>query len=114
MILAALAAVGVVSLTVQVSIPVTPAIRRSLSVELHVEAPLGGCQERAGVIMLLLWLTQAYQLWSKWRRGGLHDSFLQGARASQAVDGVEGLIGNTPLVRIRSLSEETGCEVRSC
>ena len=27
------------------------------------------------------------------------------------VDGIEGLIGNTPLVRIRSLSEATGCVI---
>ncbi|KAJ3343639.1 hypothetical protein HDU93_007520 [Gonapodya sp. JEL0774] len=27
------------------------------------------------------------------------------------VDGIEGLVGNTPMVRIRSLSEETGCEI---
>ncbi|KAK9845802.1 hypothetical protein WJX81_002786 [Elliptochloris bilobata] len=33
------------------------------------------------------------------------------ARCGGPVDGVEGLIGNTPLVRIRSLSELTGCEI---
>lgn len=27
------------------------------------------------------------------------------------VEGIEGTIGNTPLIRIRSLSEETGCEI---
>lgn len=27
------------------------------------------------------------------------------------VDGVDGLIGNTPLMRIRSLSEATGCTI---
>jgi cysteine synthase A len=27
------------------------------------------------------------------------------------VDGIEGCIGNTPLFRIKSLSEETGCEI---
>ena len=27
------------------------------------------------------------------------------------VDGIEGCIGNTPLIRIRSLSEATGCEI---
>lgn len=62
--------------------------------------------------MLLNFVMQAYQLWSKWRRGALYESFLQGVPVSEAVDGVEGLIGNTPLVRIRSLSEQTGCEVR--
>ena len=30
---------------------------------------------------------------------------------SGAVDGIEGCIGNTPLIRIKSLSEETGCEI---
>ena len=29
------------------------------------------------------------------------------------VDGVEGLVGNTPLVRIKSLSAATGCDVSS-
>lgn len=27
------------------------------------------------------------------------------------VEGVEGCIGNTPLLRIKSLSDETGCEI---
>ena len=27
------------------------------------------------------------------------------------VDGIEGCIGNTPLIRIKSLSEATGCEI---
>lgn len=27
------------------------------------------------------------------------------------VEGIEGCIGNTPLIRIKSLSEETGCEI---
>lgn len=27
------------------------------------------------------------------------------------VDGIEGCIGNTPLLRIKSLSEATGCEI---
>ena len=31
---------------------------------------------------------------------------------SSVADGVLGLVGHTPLVRIRSLSEATGCEVR--
>lgn len=30
---------------------------------------------------------------------------------NKVVDGLHGLVGNTPLVRIKSLSEETGCEV---
>lgn len=32
-------------------------------------------------------------------------------RSGEAVDGVTGLIGNTPLVRIESLSRLTGCEI---
>ena len=32
-------------------------------------------------------------------------------RAGQIVKGVEGLIGETPLMRIESLSELTGCEI---
>lgn len=32
-------------------------------------------------------------------------------RAGQVVRGVDGLIGNTPLMRIESLSELTGCEI---
>jgi cysteine synthase A len=30
---------------------------------------------------------------------------------SQICDGVAGLIGNTPMMRIKSLSEATGCEI---
>lgn len=40
------------------------------------------------------------------RRGDLID-----VRAGQAVRGVDGLIGNTPLMRINSLSDLTGCEI---
>ena len=32
-------------------------------------------------------------------------------RASAFPEGIEGCIGNTPLFKIRSLSEETGCEI---
>lgn len=32
-------------------------------------------------------------------------------RASAIVDGIEGCIGNTPLIRIKSLSDATGCEI---
>lgn len=32
-------------------------------------------------------------------------------RPRNVVDGVDGLIGNTPLMRIRSLSEATGCTI---
>lgn len=32
-------------------------------------------------------------------------------RAHGIVDGIDGLIGNTPLMRIRSLSEATGCTI---
>lgn len=31
--------------------------------------------------------------------------------STSIVDGVDGLIGNTPLMRIRSLSEATGCTI---
>jgi opacity protein-like surface antigen len=51
---------------------------------------------------------QAYRrLGSDGRRGAAGR-----ARACGVVDGVLGAIGNTPLIRIRSLSEATGCEVR--
>jgi cysteine synthase A len=33
------------------------------------------------------------------------------ARNSTIVEGVDGLIGNTPLMKIRSLSEATGCTI---
>ena len=65
------------------------------------------------VQVLLAWLQQAKQpltsrrsIWS-----ALHGLWI--ARRSQAVNGVAGLIGNTPLVRIQSLSQLTGCEVGS-
>ena len=32
-------------------------------------------------------------------------------RITGVVDGIEGCVGNTPLIRIKSLSEETGCEI---
>ena len=36
---------------------------------------------------------------------------IDGVSQEEIVDGIEGLIGNTKLVRIRSLSELTGCEI---
>src|SRR5947207_2750411 len=32
-------------------------------------------------------------------------------RSEDIADGIEGLIGNTPLMRIKSLSDFTGCEI---
>ena|ERR1051325_221005 len=32
-------------------------------------------------------------------------------RSKDIADGIEGLIGNTPLMRIKSLSDATGCEI---
>lgn len=54
------------------------------------------------------WLLQVLQ---RWLRGWL----AAGGRVAAAegpLDGLPALIGNTQLVRIRSLSEQTGCEVR--
>lgn len=40
-----------------------------------------------------------------------HDRWRSDDERASIADGVAGLVGNTPLVRIRSLSEATGCEV---
>ncbi|KAG2172051.1 hypothetical protein INT43_001528 [Umbelopsis isabellina] len=48
------------------------------------------------------------------RRDSLDESHLcppGNVRGMEIVDGVDGLIGNTPLMRIRSLSEATGCTI---
>lgn len=39
------------------------------------------------------------------------ESMIGLSRAEDIVDGIEGTIGNTPLIRIRSLSEATGCTI---
>jgi cysteine synthase len=39
----------------------------------------------------------------------LRDSVVESQ--SMILDGIEGCIGNTPLIKIRSLSEVTGCEI---
>lgn len=60
-------------------------------------------------------LLQVLQLLLRWRRGNplfVLQPWDDGS-CREIADGVEGLIGDTPLVRIRSLSEQTGCEV-SC
>lgn len=41
------------------------------------------------------------------------DSAASGPTCPAKVQGLAGLIGNTPLVRIASLSEATGCEVNT-
>ena len=61
--------------------------------------------------LLLAWLQQSKQPLTGSRSIWTALYGLRIARRSQAVDGVAGLIGNTPLVRIHSLSELTGCEV---
>lgn len=42
-----------------------------------------------------------------------HDAFvpIELRRGGSIVEGVEGMIGNTPLIRIKSLSDMTGCDV---
>lgn len=41
-----------------------------------------------------------------------NESAVEGVgKTEDIVDGIEGCIGNTPLVRIKSLSEATGCEI---
>ena len=48
----------------------------------------------------------------RWRESQLMpDSLVARPGPPAIVDGVEGCIGNTPLFRIKSLSEETGCEI---
>lgn len=60
-------------------------------------------------------MLQVLQLLLRWRRGNplfVLQPWDDGS-CREIADGVESLIGDTPLVRIRSLSEQTGCEV-SC
>ncbi len=62
------------------------------------------------------WFTQQQQR-SRRRRKRHHEGSDEGTDGSPLAEadrsGALALIGNTPLVRIRSLSEQTGCEVRS-
>lgn len=41
----------------------------------------------------------------------LEDHTIAGSGGSVVPDGIETCVGNTPLFRIKSLSEETGCEI---
>ena len=63
--------------------------------------------------LLLAWLQQLEQPLRGRRSIWSALCGLSIAKQSQAVNGVAGLIGNTPLVRIQSLSELTGCEAGS-
>ena len=110
----ALAATGVVSISIQACFRSTDRMGRAHDLR-------GDLRLHASIYAAWLYITfsictsnfQALQLWSKWRRGGLQVSLAAwpGAQQSEVADGVEGLIGKTPLVRIRSLSDATGCEV---
>lgn len=44
---------------------------------------------------------------------GKSDSPASGRACPAKVQGLAGLIGNTPLIRVASLSEATGCEVNA-
>lgn len=52
-----------------------------------------------------------FQLKPSWQ--GWHSLIGSSQHVVPVVDGVAGCIGNTPLIRINSLSEATGCEVRA-
>jgi hypothetical protein len=44
-------------------------------------------------------------------QGSTADSLTARSGPPAIVDGIEGCIGNTPLLRIKSLSDATGCEI---
>ena len=58
-----------------------------------------------------LWST----IWHRFRPADVESkstrSTTYGRSTVKIVDGIEGCIGNTPLIKIRSLSEATGCEI---
>ncbi len=90
----------------------------SISVQVRAAGKLFGCsgQGRSDVMQLYIFaqlLFQVVQVLQRWRRGEeLFTSWaVPDGRWREIADGIEGLIGDTPLVRIRSLSEQTGCEV---
>jgi len=60
-------------------------------------------------VMCCVQLLHVLQQWHKLLWQASKDA--RGTKQSGIVAGIAGLIGNTPLVRIRSLSELTGCEV---
>jgi hypothetical protein len=41
----------------------------------------------------------------------LESSLVKGGSASDIKEGIEGCIGNTPLIKIKSLSDYTGCDI---
>ena len=56
-----------------------------------------------------------FQVLGFWQRQRPKTSPSTGKQQQQGiVEGVAGLIGNTPLLRIPSLSKQTGCEVSTC
>lgn len=69
-----------------------------------------------------------FKIWRSWRRRrlnrtiagagltdiehiGLEDHEKHGNPVTEVAEGIEACIGNTPLFKIKSLSEETGCEI---
>jgi cysteine synthase A len=66
-----------------------------------------------GVILTLS--TNSFVNW--WKRKNQDDKTTRSLkqpsdiRSEDIADGIEGLIGNTPLMRIKSLSDATGCEI---
>ncbi|CAI2179941.1 15288_t:CDS:2 [Funneliformis geosporum] len=68
-----------------------------------------------GVILTLS--TNSFRNWLKRKNGDGNKRELNTPQqpidviSEDIVDGIEGLIGNTPLMRIKSLSDATGCEI---
>lgn len=56
-------------------------------------------------------LRESQSQYAESRRRREADALVAQAGPPAIVDGIEGCIGNTPLFRIKSLSDETGCEI---
>lgn len=65
----------------------------------------------AAAALLLLRRQKEFKLWKSGEQQKLAEVEKTEDGLGNVRDGILGAIGNTPLIRIRSLSEATGCEV---
>ena len=82
-----------------------------LETNLNQTALLSFCLGAAAAAAAAAACLHCWQRHSSWKVAWCTLVGAQRQHVGPVVDGVEGAIGNTPLIRIKSLSEATGCEV---
>lgn len=99
-------------LTVTFAVPVTTVVGRGMSPAMSNKRGAVVAAAAAATVTLTIVILSHF-IFSKRKkcREKTHTSLAKLSRSKSVADGVIGVIGNTPLIKINSLSEATGCEI---